>query len=212
LQAVLAKPAFETLLPKKWEPAIPIFAVFAVGMIGRMMYGPSEALLLSARRTRTHAIQSAIYAACFITLVYIAAWQFALMGAAAAYSLGLLVYGPIAMTTATKPMGGTLASSLRITARPLLLVVIGIAPAGLLAWWSELYLHQHLPQWLLNATSAHLSAQSVANILILTFVPIVHAAVYVPLIRLWARDEWADLTAMLRPLLQRLPIVRSLLL
>src|SRR5439155_25529091 len=69
LQAALAGPVFRVFFPERLAPAIPLFAIISIAMVGRQVVPPYESVMLAQHRQRTVMTIALIYAPCFLVLV-----------------------------------------------------------------------------------------------------------------------------------------------
>ena len=184
LQAVLAGPLFRVFFPDRLAPAIPIFAIISIAMLGRQIHSPTESMMLAQRRQRTAMTIALIYAPCFLALVLLSARHFGAIGVAAAVAASALVLGPIELRIAVGAGGGTWADVFQVFRVPLLGSALSIGPAML--------------------ATLVFPRTRVGDALALVLVSGLYAGVYAMVVRALAPAEWEQLASMLGAFVRRL--------
>jgi hypothetical protein len=197
LQAVVAGPAFRLFLPGRWQVAIGMFLIFSVAMLGRLILGPCESMLLAQRRQKTWLVVSLCYAGGFLLLT-IGGTRLGKMhggaigralgvpaggaeGCAVGVALALNLIAPIAMRCCIHPGGGTWLEVWRDYRFPLLASLA----SGALAWLAI----RPLPRWAVGDGAA------------IAVATLVMGACYTLLVWIFARSDAADLLLRVRGLI-----------
>lgn len=108
LQALLAEPLVHLLLPARWYTAIPILQILSIGMVGRLVAGPSQSLLLAQGRFRAYFWISVLYAFLFLPVV-IFLGKIGAVETAIGVTACMCVHGPAQIYVAIRKSGcGTL--------------------------------------------------------------------------------------------------------
>ncbi len=189
LQAVIAGPVFRVLLPERWSDAVGMFVIFSIAMLGRLILGPCESMLLAQRRQKTWLVIALSYAAAFLAatiggtllgrvygpdLTRLLGFTFGpAEGCAAGVALALNIAAPIAMRCCIAPGGGRWRDVWDDYRFPLL----ASAAAALAAW----------------AAILPFPATRPGGIAALVIAPAAMGLVYLLLVRLFARDSAAHL-------------------
>lgn len=197
LQAVIAGPVFRVLLPQRWGDATGMFVIFSVAMLGRLILGPCESMILAQRRQKTWLVISVCYAAGFVAATIAGTllgrtWGPRLGGAlgvaigpaegcAMGVALALNVVAPVAMRCCIAPAKGTWRDVWEDYRFPVL-----ASAASALAAWLAIY---PLPQTRAGGVAA------------LVIAPAVMGAIYLALVMVFARESAADLLRRTRRLI-----------
>ena len=182
MQAALSEPLVRLLFDPKWHPAIPVLQALSVGMTFMMIGAPAGTLLQAQGR--------------FKTLFYVALWStagfFALVSAAVllggALAMGVAVaifyaaYGAVGLYASVRPSGGSWRDVGAIYLRSLAIGMLAIGGAYALAL---IVPPGAKANWLIRAA-----------IIVVLGVPS-----YLLFLRLFAAEDWRDLTNRARALL-----------
>lgn len=132
LQAILAGPFIRIVFPERWYDAIGLAAVLSFVMVGRLLFGPAESLLLAQRRQKAYLRLSLGYAAVFWAVMYVLAAGWGSMGAA----WGMVAcLGGMGIVTLRVALGrfGSWNDVLTVTLAPTLASLAAFVPAAGLA-------------------------------------------------------------------------------
>lgn len=132
-QAALAAPLIRLVFEPKWEPAIPVMAAISVGMTARLVFGPTESMLLTQRRQRDYMRLAVAYAAVFVAAVLAGAARAGATGAAVAAAACLILLAAVSLRVAVAPAGQGWRAVLRLGALPVLAGLAAFGPAAAVA-------------------------------------------------------------------------------
>jgi len=104
LQAILAAPLIRLVFSDQWLQAIGVFSALSLAAIGRLAFGPSEAMLLARGHFRTYLALTVVFSTTFLGAVVVAAKYApraeAAVWAAIAGGVCLFAMGPFALRLA----------------------------------------------------------------------------------------------------------------
>jgi O-antigen/teichoic acid export membrane protein len=102
--AVLAPQAIVTFFGTRWEPAVPVMQVLALGGFAQAVVAPNNTLLLSVGRARTALYLSTATAVVNI-LGFLVAVQFGILAVAVAFSLRAYLLAPLSVWPVNRILG-----------------------------------------------------------------------------------------------------------
>ncbi|MHC4986303.1 MAG: oligosaccharide flippase family protein [Planctomycetota bacterium] len=181
--AALAEPGFHAVLPERWADSIPLLQVLSLGATFRLLGLPAFALIRAQGRFRTLMVVSVATSAVFLATVAVAAMIGESLSVAVGVALFMVVSGPVHMYIAVRSGGGRWRQLWTVFAAP---GWIGVTAVG--------------AAWLAGNQLPEMPHRDWA---LLVLIPLLSAAVYVPLIRWAAPVDFGDLQERLLSLLQR---------
>ncbi len=183
LQIALAQPAFAAVLPPRWAAAAPVLQILSLGTIFRLAGQPAIALIQAQGRYHLLAQASVITSVVFLGAVTTGAIIGGEQAVAAAVAIYMALNGPVMIYIAVRRDGGRWYQVAQIFAVP---AVTSVAATGA-AWW----LARQLPT-VINQ-----------NWTLLFAIPALTGLFYLPLVRVFQPNEWAELQQRLGGLLRR---------
>lgn len=188
LQAALAAPAIHLIFAPKWYSAIPILQVLSMAMGIRVVGNTSQIFLGAQGRFTARLIFDIVWVGTFLPLVALGAifGQGTLVATAVLVNYAIIYLPGMAWILSTS--GGQARDLWRILGTP---TMAGAGAVGAA---------YGLCQWLLPQQYGSVQ---------LVIVPIVSAAIYLPLIRWFAPEPYAELMEMSRKVLRRIGIKRA---
>jgi len=183
LQMVLARPGVLLFFDAKWHPGIPLVQILSVGMAAQVVGIPALSALKAQGRFATALVWAAVCAAAFVAMVFAGAYFAEARGAAIAVACYCWISAPLSAYLVLRHLGGDWRSVRRIFACPLLCSAAAAACAILVS--------RALPpmRW--------------GNVIQLALGSAIMGAIYLPAVRLLARDTWDDLYGKIAGLLSR---------
>jgi PST family polysaccharide transporter len=172
----------------KWQSAIPVLQALSLGMAFRVVASPGGSLIQAQGRFRVILITNVVNAIVFLALVTIGAlvgkpgaaslWlrPATTVGIAVAFYFALI--GPIFLYVAIRPSGGTWRDIGRVYAAPMIVSAVSIAIA--------MFAGSMVPE---QQIRGHRWGQTVRFTVVLAW----FVAIYIPLIRYAAPDDWRAL-------------------
>jgi O-antigen/teichoic acid export membrane protein len=175
LQTALADPGVRLLFAPKWHTAIPVLQVLSLGMTFMMIGSQGGSLLQAQGRFKTMFLLSAGCAAAFVVMVGFGALLGGALIVATVVAVYYAAYGPVNLFLGMRPAGGTWRDVWSIYS-------VSIAPGAVAvgAGWLGV-------MWVPDGT--------VGSVLKLALVPLISLAIYLPLVRRVAREDWNELMA-----------------
>jgi len=184
VQAAAAEPLFSAVLPRdRWDDAVPLVQILSIGAVFRTMGMPAFSLLRAQGRFRALTGLNLLVAALFLVGVIVGAALGAATGVAFAVALLMAVTGPLQIYIAIRHGGGGWRDVFAVHAVPCAIGAIAVGGAWGLA--------RLVPAW------------PARDWIQLVLIPVAATTLYLPLIRLAAADDCADLVQRLRAILQR---------
>ncbi len=180
LQAAAAGPFIRGLVQdEKWFGSIPALQILSLGMAVHLMWNPSRSLIQVQGRYRCYLLSAVVYALGFCLVVLAAARWGDITTVALAAAGALAVATSIDCYLSLRRIGGTFEDVARIFLPPMLMAAVAALPA-----WGLGFVMPHLP-WLFGFP--------LKEVALLALMPIVVAAIYLPLLRWFAPDVWKEL-------------------
>ena len=178
LQSALADPLVRLLFEDRWYSAIPLLQILSLGMIMRVIVVPSEASIKAQGKFGLSFGLASVYAAVFLVVVSVTAWQGSLLSVACAVAGCQTAMQLVQVYVAIHAMGGGWKELSRIITAPLIAATASMSASLGLAY-------------LVHRITDHLLIQ-VLTILIGS-VPI-----YLVCLRAWAPELCRELTSQVR--------------
>lgn len=179
LQAGIADPVVRILFQERWYPSIPVLQVLSLGMALRLVTEPSYSMLKAQGRFAVLWQLTLVAAIAYYAFIVVGALGGGPIGVAVAVTAWLVLFGPIQLYVAIRGAGGSAHDVMRVYAAPVIgsIVAVGagvglaaLVPAGLA-----------IRPWLQTA-----------------IVVVTTAVIYIPLIRVTAPADWAEVVGQFR--------------
>jgi lipopolysaccharide exporter len=179
--AITAPDLLSIIWRGRWDDAAPIVSALSLGMISRLLFGPSEAMLNAQRRNTTLMTLCVGYMVVYLSAVAYGAHTGETLGAAVATAATMGAMAPLALWLALRPAGYGWRKVAHVCARPLLCAAVASAPA----WFGARAMPATLP--------GHLGAVAITGACFVTVYPLAF--------RLLAPQDWHELVARVRAIL-----------
>lgn len=180
LQSLLAGPLVRAVFSAKWIPSIPLIQILSIAMAVRMISASAHSIIKAQNRLRAYALFAAVYAAGFIAIVCFTTSMGGATGTAWGVMICVIVFENAFLYITMVPGRGTMMDVLKVYGAPSLVSVVAIGAAA-----GATYVIPAMParDWIVMVSACAVTA-----------------AVYLPLIRKFAPDQWFELTARARPI------------
>lgn len=192
LQAAAAGPLIRGLIQKEhWFDSIRAMQILSIGMTLHLLWNPGRGLIQVQGRYRMYLISAVAYASAYMALVIAASARGGPLAVAWTVAGVLSVNALIDVTLALRPIGGGARDLMRITLAPIAMAAAAILPA-----WGLEFIVPDMPRAM---------GFPLREIVLLAGMPLVAAAIYLPLVRALAPDVWEELAHRFGPGMARVP-------
>lgn len=192
LQAAVAGPFIRGLVQsEKWFSSIPALQILSLAMAVHLVWNPSRSLIQVQGRYRLYLVSAIIYSCVYLAVVVTSAACGDITTVALAAGGALAAVSAFDCFLGLRLIGGTIADVTRVILPPMLLAAIAALPA-----WGLEFIMPRLPRVL---------GFPLHEMLLLGLMPLVLAAIYLPLLRVFAPDVWDELAHRLGPRMCRVP-------
>jgi PST family polysaccharide transporter len=192
LQAAVAGPFIRGLVQsEKWYASIPALQILSLAMAVHMVWNPSRSLIQVQGRYRVYLVSAIVYSCGYIAVVLVAASRGDITTVALCAGGALVAVSATDCVLALRHIGGTIEDVARVLLPPMLVAAIAALPA----WGLEFVM----------PTMTRVLGFPLHEVLLLGLMPLVLAAIYLPLLRVFAPDVWDELAHRLGPRMRRIP-------
>lgn len=129
LQAALAEPVLALVFGSRWADSIPILQVLSIGMVLRLISGPSSSLFQAQGRFMKLLWIQCVWCALFTVMVFFCSWRFQGFGLAIAVAVFYGIYGVTFAYLASRLNGGRFVHLITTIVRP---IAAGAAVIGVM--------------------------------------------------------------------------------
>jgi len=184
LQTALAGPGMHLLFKGVWDPTIPIVQVLSLAMAIRVVGMTYFNFASSQGRFKLQLVTNSITCVAFLLIVSLAAWHGRGLAVATAEAIFFAVTDPLWLWVALRTnVNNALAEVARIFVPPVAAAAVAVGIAF--------------------AAASRLPSGKMGDVLQMCLICGLSAAIYVPLIRLIAREPWQELMDLARRLIKR---------